>query len=417
MVNRLFYHYFVAGHPIRHSLSPQLFHLFSTTVDLPLFYSRLNTTSVEDILTLLESGFEGCNITSPLKELICTLPFEKSSEVKKINAANLIYKKHNEWILENTDIIGVRESLKPFLEEIKNKPAAVIGAGGAARAAVEALKTYTQDIYLINRTFEKAVSWAQKLDAKPFPLTKAHILLPNTKTIINTLPIELPIEKHHIVLDANYIIHPLKEMAEKTRATYIPGEIWLLQQAIPSFELLTRKTLPKKIYHVENISTSPNIIFIGFMKSGKTTIGKKISELKGYHFLDLDEYLENKKNKRIVDIFKDHGENHFRQIEKETLNEIFTKTPSPFVLATGGGTVLLLENRDILKHRGHVIWLFATVDELLKRHDNTSRPLLKNTQDVVRLYHKRLPLYAEIADEIIVTDKKSLHEIIDLLKE
>lgn len=148
-----------------------------------------------------------------------------------------------------------------------------------------------------------------------------------------------------------------------------------------------------------------NIIFIGIMGSGKTTIGKKTAKNLNYNFIDTDQEIERITGMKISDIFRKEGELRFRSEETLALKRI--KKGPPSVIATGGGIVLKKENRDLIKEMGIVIYLDADVDIITERVSrNKNRPLLRveNIREKVKqLSEQRKDLYLEIADIVIDT--------------
>ena len=163
-----------------------------------------------------------------------------------------------------------------------------------------------------------------------------------------------------------------------------------------------------------------NIVLIGFMGSGKTSIGMKLARVFSYEFLDSDCRIEEEQQKTINDIFAEQGETVFRNMETELLKRLSEKQEK-FVLGTGGGMPMREENVVILKQIGFVIFLKAGQEELIKRLTNdTTRPLLAagDIRDKVEtLYAKRLPIYEAAADYILETDGKSFYEIIKEIEE
>ena len=118
-----------------------------------------------------------------------------------------------------------------------------------------------------------------------------------------------------------------------------------------------------------------NIILIGFMGTGKTSIGKMLASKLGCAFVDLDHKIEADANMTIPQIFADYGEGHFRELEKQAVREV-TKRHG-IVIATGGGTIKDAENMRLLKNSGVVICLTAEVNEILFRTENKGdRPVL-----------------------------------------
>ena len=148
------------------------------------------------------------------------------------------------------------------------------------------------------------------------------------------------------------------------------------------------------------MNPAPNLIFIGPMGAGKTTVGRHVAELLGMPFHDLDHEIEAHTGAAVSLVFDLEGEAGFRKRESTVLAEIAAR--DGIVLSTGGGAVLSEANRNILRGRGFVIWLDASIDAQLARlARDRQRPLLLAPDRRVRLEHlaaERNPLYAEIAD-------------------
>lgn len=157
-----------------------------------------------------------------------------------------------------------------------------------------------------------------------------------------------------------------------------------------------------------------NIILIGFMGSGKTTFGKWITRNHNMEFLDTDEYIENKYNKLIKDIFRDSGEETFRDMETQAIKEL-AQVCDNCVISVGGGLPVRAVNRSLLKELGIVVYLEASVDELVKRlSKDTSRPLLAGgnlREKIESLMAAREALYKEAADIIVKTDDRRFEDM------
>lgn len=161
-----------------------------------------------------------------------------------------------------------------------------------------------------------------------------------------------------------------------------------------------------------------NIILIGFMGCGKTTLGIKLSYRLRRSLEDTDKLIEKKEGRTISEIFQTDGEAYFRALETECLEKMI-KTTRHKIISTGGGLPLREENRVLLKELGTVVYLRATAQTIYERvkHDK-SRPLLQgeDPQEKIRtLMAQRSVLYEQAADVIIDVDGKSfdaiLHEI------
>jgi shikimate kinase len=152
-----------------------------------------------------------------------------------------------------------------------------------------------------------------------------------------------------------------------------------------------------------------NIFLIGPMGAGKSTIGKLLAKSFGRDFLDSDKEIERRTGVSIPMIFEYEGEAGFRRRESEMIAQLSAR--DEIVLATGGGAVILSENRDILRRRGFVAYLTCSIDRQLERTQRDShRPLLNIANPRERLeelFLEREPLYAEIADVTIDTGSVS----------
>ncbi len=120
------------------------------------------------------------------------------------------------------------------------------------------------------------------------------------------------------------------------------------------------------------------VFLIGFMGSGKTTIGRKLANYLKYEFIDLDKFIEAKAGMSIVDYFAKHGEEEFRKMEREVLQN--TLYPENVIIATGGGTPTYKDNMEWMNENGKVAYLSLPPKALANRleHSTTDRPLLRN---------------------------------------
>ena len=165
-----------------------------------------------------------------------------------------------------------------------------------------------------------------------------------------------------------------------------------------------------------------NIFIVGPMGSGKSTVGKIISDELFLSFFDTDDEIELRTGASIDWIFDLEGEEGFRKREKEVLNEMVQK--NSIVLSTGGGIILSDENRELLSSRGTVFYLSTPISIQIERTSkDKDRPLLKNgdpSKILTKLHHERKDLYESVSDYIVETKNKSSQEvaseIINLIK-
>ena len=159
---------------------------------------------------------------------------------------------------------------------------------------------------------------------------------------------------------------------------------------------------------------STSIYLIGPMGAGKSTIGRLLAKTLGITFVDSDKEIERKTGVSIPMIFEYEGEAGFRKREAEMIAELTNQ--DSIVLATGGGSILLPENRSCLRNRGFVVYLHCPVDKQLERtHKDSNRPLLKTDnprQRLIDLFEIREPIYRGLADCVVDTGKASRRSVV-----
>jgi shikimate kinase len=149
-----------------------------------------------------------------------------------------------------------------------------------------------------------------------------------------------------------------------------------------------------------------NVFLIGPMGSGKSAVGRHLARLLRFSFHDSDADIEARTGVDIAFIFEKEGEAGFRQREQESIDRLTAL--HGVVVATGGGAVILAENRRLLADRGTVVYLETSVAQQMERtRHGRHRPLLNDTDPRLKLgelMHQRAALYAEIADLTVSTD-------------
>ncbi|MDH5324084.1 MAG: shikimate kinase AroK [Gammaproteobacteria bacterium] len=158
-----------------------------------------------------------------------------------------------------------------------------------------------------------------------------------------------------------------------------------------------------------------NLIFVGPMGAGKTTIGRMVAKQLKRQFYDSDREIERRTGASIPLIFELEQEQGFRLRERSVIQEL--SQMDRIVLATGGGAILDEQNRTALSQGGHVFYLKASINHLLNRTSrDSSRPLLQTDnprQKLEELMQIREPLYCEVANSIITTDTCPVRKIVD----
>jgi shikimate kinase len=161
-----------------------------------------------------------------------------------------------------------------------------------------------------------------------------------------------------------------------------------------------------------------NIVLIGFMGCGKSSIGRRLAARVGNEFLDSDDLITAAAGKSIPEIFAGEGEECFRDRETEALQRLVGRTA--IVLATGGGAVLRPANREILRNIGTLVWLHADPETLFQRATRSrKRPLLEveNPRTTFNaLLEARLPVYGEACDLKVDATGLSHEQTVDLIE-
>lgn len=156
-----------------------------------------------------------------------------------------------------------------------------------------------------------------------------------------------------------------------------------------------------------------NIVLIGPMGAGKSTIGRILADNLGYAFCDTDDLIEERTGANIAWIFDVEGEQGFRNRECAMIRDLAKRTRT--VIATGGGAVLREENRRVLASIGLVVYLKTSVEQQLRRTSrDRKRPLLRTPDRAAVLADilaTRDPLYSEIADLVVRTDKRGARAV------
>lgn len=163
------------------------------------------------------------------------------------------------------------------------------------------------------------------------------------------------------------------------------------------------------------VGRGPNVFLIGPMGSGKTAVGKQLARLLHLQFYDSDAEIEHRTGVDIPYIFEKEGEAGFREREREVLDSLTQL--QEVIIATGGGAVLLPQNRDYLGSRGRVVYLKTSIEQQLERtRHGRQRPLLY-TDDPERklrdLMTMRAPLYESIATVVVCTDGRQVRAVAD----
>ncbi len=158
------------------------------------------------------------------------------------------------------------------------------------------------------------------------------------------------------------------------------------------------------------LKRTPGIYLVGFMGSGKSTVGRMLADQIGWRFVDIDDDIEAVSKTSIADLFTNRGEQEFRTIETEAIRQRVRKIQSgnPMVIALGGGAFTRQTNIDLLENNGVTIWLDADFPVVRKRVSLTNhRPLARNAERFAELFQSRREFYAKAEYRIEISEDNS----------
>jgi len=164
------------------------------------------------------------------------------------------------------------------------------------------------------------------------------------------------------------------------------------------------------------IAADQHLVLVGMMGSGKSTVARQAAERLGRRVVDSDAVIEAQTGRTVREIFAAEGEPAFRELESNVLLAALSD-PEPLVIAAAGGVVLSAENRSALKAASaRVVWLCADPETLVERvRGGGHRPLLDGDPagTLQRMFDARAPLYKEVADAVVLVDRRSVAEVVE----
>ncbi|WP_321472777.1 shikimate kinase [uncultured Paludibaculum sp.] len=167
------------------------------------------------------------------------------------------------------------------------------------------------------------------------------------------------------------------------------------------------------------LKRTPGIYLVGFMGSGKTTVGRSLAKYLGWRFADLDEDIEAREQKPIGQIFDQHGEEEFRRIESDALKRRVADVARgvPWVISVGGGCFSQARNFELIQNHGLSIWLDAPLELIRSRvAHSTHRPLARDPEKFETLYWERRPFYDKSDYRVAVGPDGSQGAVDSILK-
>lgn len=398
--------YGLVGEKLSHSLSPMIHKMLFNKKGTDSEY-RLFEVPRDGLQAFIEkvknSDIRGLNVTIPYKQSVIGYLDDISPAAKSIGAVNTISKKDGKLFGDNTDFAGLIMLLKSNAVDPAGKTVAILGTGGAAKAAAAAVqKMGAAKVYFVTRTKGKdAVTYDELrqlcgyllINATPVGMHPDNCACPVDESIVSNFD---------TVVDLIY--NPPQTMllktAEKLGKKSTSGLLMLAAQAafaqsIWKGHAFCNDEIREVCDVVERLRKRKLISIIGMPGSGKTEIGRLLSKLTGLGFIDADEHIQAISGKTIPQLFE-QGEGVFREIEKMSINELMKLENT--VVALGGGVILSSDNVKILRENSLVLFLDRPVHSIALDIDLSTRPLLKDgVHKLFDLFEKRYPLYKNAA--------------------
>lgn len=385
--------YGLVGAQLGHSYSPFIHSLLGS---VPY---GLVSLSPDQLGPFLKAGdFEGLNVTIPYKKAVIPYLDHIAPEAEAVGAVNTIVRRQDGLWGYNTDYSGFLYAAGRAGITFAGKKALVLGTGGASAAVQKASAgAGAAEVLVVSRTGE--LNYSNVYDET------------DVEIVVNATPVGMYPDNGGRLIDLsrfprcsgvidliyNPLMTPLLSDARKRGIPFSNGLSMLVAQAKYASDLFRGIQRPDSI--IEDILEKTeekvsNIVLVGMPGCGKSTMGKKMAAELGKKFVDTDILVEQKAGKSIPDIFREDGEAAFRTLEAEVIAAVCKEGGQ--VVATGGGSVLSLENVDNMRQNGKVVFIKRDLDKLAVE----GRPLSQGA-DLKEMYDKRLPFYMAAADTIV----------------
>lgn len=443
------------ANPVEHSMSPLMHNFYARRTGVNLAYVPFKVEK-EQLGHALEGAFAlnilGMNVTVPYKQQVMEFLVDLDEDARAIGAVNTLVRTAEGYKGYNTDAAGLAQALKGAGIPLRGEKCILIGAGGAAKAAAYVLaKGGAGVIYIMNRNLERAVELAGYINglmgrqlAHPITLGE-YESIPQEKggyLAVQSTSVGMHPHGDHAVIEDLYFYELLHtgvdmiytpartrfmELVEHGGGRAVNGLDMLLYQGILSYELwnpgvrVDKDTvcLAKRLIenHLSGVLPKNNLILIGFMGAGKTSVGDGYAREYGLPVIDTDQRIEAAAGMAISKIFETQGEEAFRRLETGILEELLANTAHS-IISVGGGLPLREENRVLLKKLGCVVYLDVSPESVMDRigRDVSDRPMLLggDVESRIRsLMGVRRPVYMEASHVVVDVNGRRVEEIVE----
>lgn len=385
--------YGLLGEKLGHSYSPWIHGA------LAAYSYDLYEVAPEALADFLQAApLDGMNVTIPYKKAVLEYCAAISEEARRIGCVNTLVRRPEGWYGDNTDYYGFCQLVQSSGIAIAGRKVLVLGNGGASLTVQQALADLgAGEVVVISRRGENHYG---NLDRHR-----------DAAVLVNTTPVGMYPQNGRCAVDLaefpaltgviDLIYNPARTalilQAEARKIPAVGGLTMLVAQAKRAAELFGGAPIPEE--RIGEITAALqrqmyNVVLIGMPGCGKSTVGKQAAAQLGRPFYDADEVLAQKAGCTIPELFQKRGEDGFRALESQVLQELGKLSGA--VIATGGGCVTRPENYAALHQNGRIFWLQRELGQL----PTAGRPISQKT-DVRALYTVRKPLYARFADVIV----------------
>ena len=405
--------YGLLGEKLGHSLLPQIHR------ELGGYEYALMEVGREDLPAFFATrDFQAVNVAMPYMEAVLPWMDSLSETAAKTGCVNTVVK-DSEGALHgyNTEYYGFTRMVRRSRVGVSGRKCLVLGRSGMSDTVRTVLEDLgASEIVMISQSgsdYEENI--ARHTDAQVIVNTTSAGMYPENGVSLIELSRFPAIEG---VLDLIY--HPAKTtLLLEADALGIPNlnglymQVAQAKQASELFQGLRIDDSEISRIHALIAAQTANIVLIGMPGSGKTTVGRRLSENGGRPFVDTDSMIEEQAGCTCGDFLRTYGEAAFRKLETEVLQKACMRTGC--VIATGGGVVTRPENRDILRRNGVVFYLKRPVERLVQYGD---RPLSSTPEKLQTLWKVRAPLYESMRDYEVpyIDEEKAAGEIERLMK-
>ena len=394
--------YGLIGERLGHSFSKDVHAMLA---DYEYELREIPKDELGDFMT--KADFNAINVTIPYKEAVIPYLAYVSDEAKRIGAVNTIVKRGGKLYGYNTDFLGMRAQIEKMRLSLEGKKTVILGTGGTSKTAHAVAESLgASPIITVSRTKREGV-----IDYSE--LMNDHT---DAKIIINTTPVGMYPDNFSSPIDISVftvlegvvdaIYNPIRTtlvMDALERGITAEGGLYMLvAQAVYASEIFLGIHHPpeklSKIYKKIK-RRKENIVLTGMPASGKSTISLLLKQSLSRNTYDTDDIIKNTRNTEIPEIFKNEGEDAFRDYETTAIKEVSQLNNA--IIATGGGAILRPENIRMLKQNGVIFFIDRPLEKLVPTID---RPLASDLEAIAKRYNERYDIYRKTADEVIDAD-------------